>query len=96
MVQVILQISKSVLSLVEYLLKRIKEHAKALNSVNLLIKILSTKNIVVLTLIRKLLNNTHNSKIIIPKKLRHICKFLPIISLISNYIYVGSNYLNFN
>lgn len=75
------QILKSVLFLVEYRLKRIKECARALNFASLLIKNLSTKSIVALILIQKLLKSTHNSKTLTPKKLKHTRKFLTIISL---------------
>ena len=82
MVQVVLQILRSVSFLVEYQLKKIKECARALNSVSLLIKNLSTKSIVVLILIQKLLKSIHNSKTLIPKKLKHTRKLLTIIPLI--------------
>jgi hypothetical protein len=79
MVQVVLQILKNVLFLVEFQLKRIKDCVKELNFVSLLTKNLLTKSIVVLTLIQKFLKSIHNSKKIIPKKLKHIRKFLTII-----------------
>lgn len=82
MVQAVLQILRSVPFLVEYQLKRIKECARELNFVSLLIKNLSTKSTLALILIQRLLKSTHNSKTLILKKLKHIRKFLTIIPLI--------------
>jgi len=87
MVQVEVQILETVLFLVGYQLKRTKECVRALNFVSLLIKNLSTKSIVVLILIQKFSDNTHNSKIIIPKKLKYTHNFLSIIALIFDYYF---------